>query len=273
MKKYQYILAGAAIGTAVLMAACKPTEADTVSIGNPPSAKLAMNFVQGDSNRVVVTDNSQGAFTRLWDFGNGINSKEATDTAYFPNAGTYTIKLFVSGKGGMSVDSQRVVIAKSDQNLCNDSTIIKLTGGCNATAGKGWTFTVAANAIKVGPTPGSSEWYTSPANGLQVDQYDDTFRFFYKDNHFLYENNGKTVFPDQGYQALPYTPPTDATWQLSRGTGLNGRDQIILPTGSFMGVKDAGIVYDIVELTPTKLVVTVPFLAGGGYFELTFVKR
>jgi len=258
---------------ALLVAACKPSETDDIDIGSAPSASFSMRFVEGDSNRVVVTDESQGAFARVWDFGNATTSKKASDTAYFPAAGTYNIQLFISAKGGTGLAAKSVVIAKADNNLCINQKIINLTGGCSAVAGKGWTFSTAAGAIKVGPTVGSGEWFTSTANSLQVDQYDDTFRFFYDQKHFLYENNGKTVFPDQGYKALPYDPPTDATWLLDFGAGNNGTDRFTLPTGSFMGVKDASNVYDIVSLTETELVVQTPFLNNGGYFELTFVKR
>jgi PKD repeat protein len=273
MKTSLKVLGLMGAGAALLFAACKPYEADDVSIGNPPTASFSMAFVEGDSNRVVLTDLSQGAFARLWDLGNGKTSKRASDTAYYPTAGTFTIKLYVSAKGGTGTASKEVVIAKSDQNLCNDANIINLTGGCLNLLGKGWTLSSEAASIKVGPAPGSGEWYSSPANGLVVDQADDTFRFFYKDKHFLYENNGKTVFPDQGYQALPYDPPTDAKWELSLGTGRNGMNQILLPIGSFMGVKDASNVYDIALLTESRMELETAFLAGGGYFTLTFVKR
>jgi hypothetical protein len=68
------------------------------------------------------------------------------------------------------------------QHYANDATaqcdpmVSLLTGDCE-TPGKCWTFTHAAEAIRVGPTPGSEEWYKSPVNGLQDAQYDDQFCF------------------------------------------------------------------------------------------------
>ena len=127
-----------------------------------------------------------------------------------------------------------------------------------------WTFSTAAGAITVGPTKGSGDWYTSPPNGLVPEQYDDKFVFFVDGGHFQYYNNGLTIYPEQGYEALPFDAPTDATWQLTAG----GVREIVLPVGSFIGVKDSGPVYEIVSLTPESMVLSSPLLGGDGFFTL-----
>lgn len=253
------------------IAACTPFKTDEISLPNAPGAGFTMAFVTGDSNRVVVNDNSNGGFVRLWDFGNGKFSQKASDTAYYPFAGTYKISLSISDKGGMSRDEKTVVITKDAEIAC-DSVIYYLAGGCGTTDSAKWVFTPAAGAIQVGPVPTSGEWFTSTANSLQPEQYDDSYVFQFNGFRFQYYNNGLTVDPAQGYTPVPFTPRTDVTWTLSPGTGYNGSDQIILPSGVFIGVMDSGPVYDIIEASATKLVLLSPLAAGGGFFTLTFIR-
>jgi hypothetical protein len=127
--------------------------------------------------------------------------------------------------------------------------------------------------VRVGPTPGSSEWYTSPVNGLQAAQYDDAFCFYFDGGHFQYNNNGQTIDPWNGYIAVNFAPPTNLNWAISKGTGNGGSDQLILPEGAFLGVWDSGPVYDIVSVSETQLVVRSPIINTAGWFELTFVKN
>ena len=164
-------------------------------------------------------------------------------------------------------------ILSSDNNLCANQTLIDISGGCDDIDGKRWTFSLDAGAITVGSAPGASDFYTSPAAGLVADQYDDFYDFIYEDSQFDYINNGLTVFPEAGYEALPYTPDPDATWTFSIGTGVGGQDQFLLsPSTEFMGTKDSGPNYDIVSVTDTELVVWTEIRGGGGWFEFHFVK-
>lgn len=253
------------------IAACVPFQTEDISLPAAPQASFTTSFVPGDSNRVVVTDNSNGGFVRLWDFGNGKYSQAISDTAYYPFAGTFTISLSVSDKGGMSQDAKTVVITRDAEVPC-DSTVFYLAGGCNASDSARWIWSQAAGAVRVGPTPLSGEWFTATAGSLQAEQYDDSWVFAFNGSRFQYYNNGQSVDPGQGYIPVPLTPRTDVTWSLSPGTGFNGADQIILPTGTFIGVMDSGPIYDIVEVTPSKLVLLSPLAAGGGFFTLTLIR-
>ena len=90
-------------------------------------------------------------------------------------------------------------------------------------------------------------------------------------------NNGKTIDPWNGYAALPFTPPTDLFWFISKGTGDAGADQIVLPVGTFLGTMDSGPKYDIFSLTTDKMVLRSPIRKQDntptqGFFEFTFVK-
>ena len=261
---------------ALFFASCAPYEDDDISLPPLPAApNFSIEMLAGEPNRVVVKDLSTGFFSRVWDFPGALplKSTRSIDTVFYAKKGDYTITLYAAaeGGGGTAQASKTITIAEDATVPC-DSQVGLLTGDCEP-AGKCWTFTTAAGAVKVGPQPGSSEWFNSTANGLQAVQYDDSFCFYFDAAHFEYDNNGQTIDPWNGYIAVDYTPPSNYTWSISKGTGQGGADQIILPDGAFMGVWDSGPVYDIVSLTADKLVVRSKIINVDGWFELTFVRR
>jgi hypothetical protein len=273
MKKNSLFLLIALLG----LAACDPFIEDDIELGPLPAApQFSVQLLESDSNRVVITLESSGFFDHLFVCPGGTPniSKRSVDTIFYARAGEYTISLHASALGGNgnSSTSQTVRIANNAEIACTE-LIELLMGGCSIGDSKCWTFSYAAGAVTVGPTPGSSEWFRSPVNGLQAEQYDDSFCFSFIGSSFRYYNNGLTVDPWNGYTPVPYTPPTDHTWQLVPRGGVNGEDRIILTEGSFMGIWDASNVYDIVVITEDELIVRTPFLAGGGWFELYFEAR
>jgi PKD repeat protein len=269
MKPIFKILAGAA-----LIAACNPYEDVGIELPGGPSAAFDHAFVENadgtiDSNRVVVTSLAADGFLHFWDFGNGRTSSLASDTAYYPQAGTYEISYNVYNAGGSDEASVEVTIENTLELPC-EGTLALLTGCDNQ---KTWYWSQVAGAISVGPTPYATEWYASPAGGLVDEQYDDTYKFTF-DGAYIYDNNGGTVNPFEGYVVSALEVP-ELTWYLSEGTGTSGEDQIILPACWFMGVWDSGPAYDIVELTENSLILHGKIQngdcsAGDGYFTLSF---
>lgn len=262
------------------LSACAPTEEQDIDLPAAPAAPtFSVEFLAGDPNKVVVTNLSSGFFDHTFDLPGGLpaQSKRAVDTILYTTAGDYVITLYASGEGGGGVSkSTKVVTIAQDATIQCDPTVSLLTGDCE-TPGKCWTFSHAAEAVRVGPSPGSEEWYKSPVNGLQDAQYDDQFCFYFEGSRFVYANNGFSVDPWAGYAVVAYTPPDNLTWQLLRGTGDGGADQIVLPPGTFIGTWDSGPVYDIFSMTETELVLRSPLRtqSGGtaqGWFEFTLVK-
>lgn len=261
--------------------ACTPYEDEDIALPAPSSVPtFTVEFVNGDSNRIIVKNTSSGFFDHTFDLPGGIpaRSKRSVDTVLYTKAGDYAVTLYASAQGGSGVtkNTKIITIAKDAKVTC-DPMVSLLTGDCDA-PGKCWTFSHAAEAIRVGPVPGSEEWYKSPVNGLQSAQYDDRFCFYFEGGKFEYLNNGQTVDPWNGYAAVGYTPPTGLTWLLSKGTGDGGKDQIILPAGAFIGTWDSGPVYDIAQLTETELVIRSRLTnkdgtPGTGWFEFTLVKN
>lgn len=262
------------------LAACAPYEENDILLPDPSGSPIfSVNYLSGDSNRVVVTNLSTGFFDHSFSFPGGLptKSKRMTDTIFYTKAGDFVITLFASAEDGSGVSQiSSVVKINNDATALCDPMISLLTGNCEA-PGKCWIFSRAAEAIRVGPVPGSQEWYKSPVNGLQDAQYDDQFCFYFEGAKFEYKNNGLTVDPWNGYTAVPFTPPANQTWLISKGSGDGGKDQIILPPGAFIGTWDSGPVYDIATLTETELVLRSPLrnqngTPGTGWFEFTLLK-
>jgi hypothetical protein len=258
---------------------CEPERDDEFQLG-PGTNDVAFDirFLEGDSNRIIVSDLTPGSFQRLWDLPGGTPkiSHEAIDTILYTDAGEYTVSLFVSKADGTGTSSktQKITILKDAPLPCTPK-METLTGGCGAN-GKCWVFTTAAGAVKVGPTYGDFSWYTSPEGGLQDAQYDDKYCFTFQGSVFQNDNNGQTVNPWNGYQPEDHDPGISEFIYLE-GTGSEGRDQLIIPDDQFMGVWDADNVMDVVTLTENELVVRARIRmqngtpAAEGWFELTFV--
>jgi len=258
---------------------CDPQRDDDFQLGPAPGEpQMSVEFVVGDSNRVVVKDLTTGSFQRLWDLPGATpkTSSKAVDTILYTDAGEFTITLFVSsaGGGGTTSVSQKITILKDAPLPCTPKLEL-LTGGCSAN-GKCWTFTNAGGAVKVGPTYGDFSWYTSPEGGLQAAQYDDQYCFTFQGSQFENRNNGQTVNPWNGYVPENHNPGI-SEFIFLEGTGTEGRDQIILPDDQFMGVWDMDNVMDVIRLTAEELVVAARIRAqdgspaAEGWFELTFI--
>lgn len=259
---------------------CTPDRDDDIQL--PPASdapQFSVEFVQGDSNHLIVRDLSDGNFQRVWDFPGGIprTSKKAVDTVLYTDKGTYIITLFTSKLDGSGTpsSSQSVTILKDAPLSCNGA--LSLLTGCGP-AGKCWTLSHDAGAVKVGPTYDDYSWYSSPVDGLQNEQYDDGFCFTFDGFVYQNRNNGASIDPWNGYSVTPYVWDV-SSFEYRLGAGTNNRDQILIPEEQFMGVWDADNLLDVVKLTETELIVRARQRAQNGaplaegWFELRFVPQ
>jgi PKD repeat protein len=100
---------------------CAPDRDDDFKLPAPPGdPAFTVNFIVGDSNRVVITDLSTGQFQRLWNLPGGTpkTSIAASDTIFYTDAGQYIITLYVSSAdgGGTASSSQSITIVKDALN-------------------------------------------------------------------------------------------------------------------------------------------------------------
>lgn len=258
---------------------CEPTKVDDIDLGPLPEApEFSIEVDPENENRIIVTDLSEGFFNRLW-IANGASPSTSTkvvDTLLYTKAGTYQITLHGAKEGGSGTSSAtKEIIIANDATIACDPKLALLTGDCGP-EGKCWVFSNAAGAITVGPSYGSGEWFRSPMNGIVPEQMNSSWCFNFQGSEFVFMNNGVTVSPWDGYDAIPHTP-TPGPWLFSVGTGMNGVDQIILTPGQFMGTWDSNNVLDVMLLTEDQLVVRTRIVnqdrtpATEGWFEFYFV--
>ena len=261
---------------ALVVASCAPFQEEDITIDplpGPPSFSVTPD--PDNPNRIIVADQSSGTFDLVWEFPGGTPSTSTlrVDTILYTQAGNYEITLHTSAEGGGGTSSStQVVNIENDIELECDDLLTLLTGGC-AEEGKKWVFSNEAGAIAVGPDPYSAEWFSSPASGLVPEQYDDSYTFFFEGSIMLYENNELTVDPCAGFEALPYETDPNLAYTLIPGGGLSGEDRIQLPEGHFIGTRDSGPTYDIVEITEDRMVLHAPLFPCDGTTEgwFTFV--
>ncbi len=261
--------------------ACAPDREENFSLDvTVAKPQISVTPLPNDGNRFVVKDLSNDNYVRLWDFDKGapVSSTKVSDTVFYSKLGEYNITLHVSKSDGSGTSSVSTKV-KVDQNAvasCSPKLSL-LTGEC-LPAGKCWTMSRKAEAVKVGPTYGDFSWYKSPVNGLQDAQYDDGFCFSFDGFVYQNKNNGGSVDPWDGYKVKPYDGGK-SEFIFQEGTGINSRDQIIIPNDQFMGTWDSDNVMDVIKLTETELVIRTRLRAkdgtpaAEGWFELTFEKK
>ena len=187
----------------------------------------------------------------------------------------------------------------TDVNACNydpnavvdDGSCWQSLGGAPALLIGTWKLSPEAGAIAIGPEPGSTEWYSTPqgwqnptSEVANIDFQTDDLWTFTPEGEFIYDNNGSTMNPFDGYIETQMTVEPTA-YVLEAGAGLNGNDVFTVDNMNtevaeicgWMGVWDSGPTYTIVELTPSRLVLhalqqdvdcTNPTFSG--YFTLIF---
>jgi len=278
----------ACVAALTALTSCDPYVEQGPDLPSPPTAEVTWYFLPDtldgvigiDSNTVVVeADASEDVFMHLWDFGNGQISESPVDTMIYYAEGTYGISYQGHAEGGMAYFEDSVHIEKTLELPC-EGTLALLTGCDNP---KTWKFGSDAGAIAIGPEPGSTEWYASTAGGLVDFQYDDRWSLT-EDGGFLYNNNGGTMNPFDGYIETEMTV-APSTYTLELGAGPNGEDVFtvngltteVSEICGWMGVWDSGPTYTIAELTEDRLVLNALQQGGdcinpvgSGYFTLIF---
>jgi len=139
------------------MIACSETNYGDVNLTRITKSNLDPSFkvesVVANKYKLTSTNNKNIIFSR-WDLGDGAFTKFNTgDTIFLPDAGSYTIRRFVVGAGGISSDtiSQTITVATSDPtsgNLVQGSKfttpvdVAKWTiGGTGSGGAAAWAFT------------------------------------------------------------------------------------------------------------------------------------
>ncbi len=279
----------AVLASAALLTAC---EYDVRELGPAPDASFTVTPIQGQTNRYLLTSTSTNTFMYEWDKGDGkgfVRTKN-TDTAYFPDRGTYRVRLMAYGHSGMDTASQVINVAADDPAAL---TPFKILTGNNT---KTWVLEQpGGGALFIGPSDFSQTWWSNSAADVtaRACQFNDEYTFS-TDGVFKFDNKGDMWIDEEGGNVWPNDvglsigchqasewPAKYAAW--SSGTHqfeiINDNQLKVTGTGAHLGLYKAGnagitptpensITYDIVSITPSKLVVKKDY--GWGAWRFTF---
>jgi PKD repeat protein len=130
----------------------RSTKANYITVSSPPNADFTANKTSGSAPLTVsFTDISSGSPTAwAWDFGDGGQSSSGPLVSHsYASAGTYTVKLMVTGAGGSSSVTKNSYIVVSAAvctvpNFVGNNTKINSAPGIWSTAGFTTTITQQA---------------------------------------------------------------------------------------------------------------------------------
>lgn len=270
--------------------ACTP-DMDDQELGPKPEASFTVTPVEGRFNTYLLTSEINAA-TFQWDKGDGFEPGAKVDTAYFPMAGQYTVKMNAFTQGGMVTTENIVTVDENDPSAACVGNAVALLTGC----GESQTWVLAGGgSLAVGPTDGSTVWWEIPDGEVEMRNcvLNDQFTF-YEDGTFAFDNLGdvwvegnsllglesgdacadwSSIGPD--YAA--WGPGSDYTYEASSSEiTLSGEGAFlglykVANVGEIQTPDEAGgsVTYTVLELTAESLVVEINF--GGGIWTYTFI--
>jgi hypothetical protein len=288
-KYYRYILP--VLAGSLLFSSCKY---DTRELGSKPVASFTVTPIAGQTNKYLLTSTSQNGFRYDWDkaTGAGYVKGSEVDTVYFPDRGNYTVRLFVFGHNGIDSAKQTIAVANDDPAAL---TPFKMLTG-NST--RKWKLAPEAGALWIGPDPATTWW----ANGLadiagRSCLFNDEYTFIKLGSVVEYDSKGDFYVDEEGGNPHPAGMPAvgcyannaiPAQFQAWANNGtftfeVIGNNKLkVTGTGAHLGLYKAGtppdaalpapaasVTYDIVSITPTRLVLRLDY--GWGAWKFTYV--
>lgn len=251
---------------------CDPQQMESEDPGTLPTQdQLSFTVTPGSNDfKYVVKNTSSVPGLAKWTFGNGRTGSENTDTAYYPEPGTYTITMTLYTKAGSVTKTQQITTAKTDWVFFNDPDNITLSGGTDALNGKTWVMdSLSQGHLGVGPagSNGLEWWAAAPLDKKGASLYDDEINFSIIGFKATLINNGKSFVKtfranDPAYSnpvsnagdvTVNYTP-VPGKWAIQK----KGNDKYLVMSGDkpMFPCFDVGAVngeYKILALEANKL--------------------
>lgn len=281
------LVTGAILVTTVSIFSCKY---DVRDLSPTPDASFTITPVAGQTNKYLLSSTSSNAFRFDWDKadGKGFLQGKQVDTVYFPDKGSYNVKLLAYGQSGM--DSAVQVVSVTADDPAAMTPLKALT----ANSSKTWVLAPIAGALEVGPPTGAPWWTSGTADVTDSKRtclFNDEYTF-YKDGKFVFNDKGDFRVDDEGGAAWPtdiglaigcynttQIPAKYQAWGSGNYTFTVNSSQLkVTGTGAHLGLYKVGetgttatpesaITYEVLELTPDKLVVKKTY--GWGYWKFT----
>jgi PKD repeat protein len=266
---------------------------DTRDLGPKPKAAFTVTPISGQVNRYLLTSNSQNAFRYQWDKGTGTYAEgKAVDTAYFPDAGTYRVRLFVFGHSGIDSAFQTINVAQDDPAALTPFKI--LTGNSS----KKWKLAAEPGALWIGPNSTTTWWQNTMADvTARSCLFNDEYTFVKAGSLMQFDSKGDFYVDEEGGNPHPAGMPAVGCYSNSAIPAqfqawannntftfevINNNQLKVNGTGAHLGLYKAGtppnaavpspqpsVTYEIVSITPTRLVLRLDY--GWGAWRFTYV--
>lgn len=277
-----------------MMAGLTSCKYDVRELSPKPVASFTVTPVAGQVNRYLLTNTSTNAFRQDWDKGDGQGYKggKQVDTVYFPDKGDYTVKLWVYGHSGMDSTTQVIKVAADDPAAITPFKI--LTGNSS----KKWKLAPEAGALLIGPSDFSQVWWQNNVADITGRSclFNDEYTFNKTGSVMNFDSKGDFYVDEEGGVAWPAGMPAVGCYANSaipaqfqawansanftfevignklkvNGTGAHlGLYKAANPPDAAVTSPQASITYDIVSLTPTRLVLKIDY--GWGAWKFTYV--
>lgn len=250
---------------------CKPERFD--SLGTQATAAFTVSPVAGRMNTFALISSSQNAYAHQWDRGNGQGFRNGgvTDTAYYPLAGTYRVRMYAIGRGGADTATQTITVASDDP--ARFFTLL---------TGRNWRLDPApgANALVVGTEANPSLYYRG--GPLAPCQLTDVYTFG-ADLRLRYAANGSTQYGgnitpnficgnDLSFNNVSYT----YTLLPAGSAGIAAIQLAVPPPTAFIGSTDGpdNNYYRIMSISTSSMVIRAGRgLNNGTVYQYKFVPR
>ena len=275
----------------LLILSCKY---DTRDLEPNPDASFTVTPVSGMVNRYLLTSTSSNGFRYDWDKGTGTYAQgKAVDTVYFPDKGTYTVRLLVFGHSGIDSAKQTVNVTIDDPAAL---TPFKLLTGNSS---RKWKLAPEAGALWIGPDPNTTWWQNNVSDvTARACLFNDEYTFIKTGSVMSFDSKGDFYvdeeagnpwpagMPPVGCYANSAIPVQFQAWANSNSTFgfevINNNKLKVTGTGAHLGLYKAGtppdaalavpastVTYDIVSITATRLVLKLDY--GWGAWKFVYV--
>lgn len=266
---------------------------DVRDLGPKPTASFTVTPIAGQVNKYLLTSTSSNAFRFDWNKGNGYVKGNAIDTVYFPDRGTYTVKLWVYGHSGMDSASQNVVVPNDDPAALTPYKM--LTGNSS----RKWKLAPEPGALWIGPPDFSATWWQNNTADITTRscKFNDEYTFHKAGNVMSFDSKGDFYVDEEGgnphpagmpavgcyansaipAQFRPWANSGDFSFEVINNNKLKvnglgahlGLYKAANPPNAAVATPQTSITYDILSITPTRMVLVLNY--GWGAWRFTYV--